>query len=383
MRILELLAIPHFTGPAERILALSQKIISSGHEVFIAVSTRPYGVLPEKVDDAGLNRVTGITLYRKWPRPDLFIRDLYRLLELCKSSNIQIISCHTSHDHWIARILSSLLKPSPIVVRTIHESRLLEPSFFRKSLYKSTNGFVLLGHEWSRIFKLNFPDNKGKILISSGLVDHERFKPDHQGKTAIRNELGISPDEFLLGLVGRIKRGRGQELLVRAVSDLINSGLPAIIILVGRGEGKEKLEKEVMDKGLSKNIRFLGYRRDDLTQVYSALDVACVLAEGSDGTCRSALEAMSCGVPVIAAPVGTLSETIIHEDCGWLMPDRNYETLLSFIKLAIRKLPMERQKMGENARKRILETYTVEKVCINLLPFYEGLLKDRAKEWPI
>src|SRR5206468_10313461 len=92
---------------------------------------------------------------------------------------------------------------------------------------------------------------------------------------------------------------------------LVQRELPqAWLVLVGRGEGEQRLRGLAGELGIAQVV-FAGYLRGPgLVEAYRALDVGVWLREGNDGACRGVLEAMACGVPVIAGSEGAPGELV-------------------------------------------------------------------------
>src|SRR5207245_11392191 len=126
----------------------------------------------------------------------------------------------------------------------------------------------------------------------------------------LRARWGIPAEAALAGMVARMKPERGHEVLLRALA-LVQRELPqAWLVLVGRGEGEQRLRGLAGELGIAQVV-FAGYLRGPgLVQAYRALDVAVWLREGNDGACRGVLEAMACGVPVVAGNEGAHAELV-------------------------------------------------------------------------
>ena len=120
-----------------------------------------------------------------------------------------------------------------------------------------------------------------------------------------------------------MKPERGQRLLLRAFARALREVPDAWLVLVGRGEDEPALRALAAELSASSGaaagsgaaassgrIVFAGYQRGPLAlrEAYRALDVAVWLREGNDGACRGVLEAMACGVPVIAGDEGAPGE---------------------------------------------------------------------------
>jgi glycosyltransferase involved in cell wall biosynthesis len=168
-------------------------------------------------------------------------------------------------------------------------------------------------------------------------------------------------------MVSRIKAGRGHDLALAAFARLRQQTPNVRLLFVGRGEGEAELRSRVNVSGLADRVYFLGYRTDDLPAIYAALDVHLLLGEGSDGTCRAALEAMACGTPVVALPVGTLPETIHDGETG-LLVEHDPEALAAAVEEVLSAPHLRERARGYAERELSLERRvdTAEKMFLEL-----------------
>src|SRR5205085_12031342 len=153
------------------------------------------------------------------------------------------------------------------------------------------------------------------IFHIGGVVDTARFGGD--GGDDIRKELGLGPGP-VVGSVARFAAGRGHDLLIRGFALVLRDFPDARLVLIGKGERRDAIERLVGDLGLVGHVVLAGYRDGDLPAVLDSLDVFVLLGAGSDESCRAALEAMAAGRAVVARPVGALPEAIVHGVTGLL-----------------------------------------------------------------
>jgi glycosyltransferase involved in cell wall biosynthesis len=147
-------------------------------------------------------------------------------------------------------------------------------------------------------------------------------------ETILREDLGILPDDAVIGVVGKIYEGKGQREVIQAVADLLPR-FPRIKLLVV-GDVKDaryyrSLQNLVGRRGLEKNVSFLGYRRDlpDLLSLMRVMVIASVVESFG----RVALHAMAAGVPVLAVSAGGIPEIFRHEEDGFLIESRRPERI--------------------------------------------------------
>jgi glycosyltransferase involved in cell wall biosynthesis len=345
MHLLVLFAQHHWTGPAEPTMQIARGLLERGHRVTWVYTRKPPGHLAPRVDEAGLAQLPAVMLRRKGFHPISLWSDWRRLRRFVREENVDLVYCHHSHDHWLGRAILRGVANPPVLARQIHESRQLLAKAGYRWLYRHTDVLIVAAQRWKQALLDRFGLDPSRVFVLPPAVDTKRFSPVPEA-SAIRAEIRAMFEQPLIGLVSRIKPGRGHELALSAFERVCRKRPGARLLFVGRGEGQAILEEKVRQSGLAERVHFLGYRNDDLPAVYAALNVCLLLGEGSDGSCRAALEAMACGTPVVALPVGTLPESLVDGVTG-LFVEANAESLADGIMEVL-----QRPEMGEAARRQ-------------------------------
>ncbi|MGB7861065.1 MAG: glycosyltransferase [Acidimicrobiia bacterium] len=142
--------------------------------------------------------------------------------------------------------------------------------------------------------------------------------------TALRNELGIGPDESLVVHVGNIRPYKGHQNLIEATAMLVESHPNTRIVSIGgeKNDGDlERIRQAARFANVDGHLRFLG-RKDNAQQFIAAADVFVNPSE-IEGLPIVILEALSCGRPVVATDVGGVGSVVKHEQTGLLVPPRD------------------------------------------------------------
>jgi len=152
--------------------------------------------------------------------------------------------------------------------------------------------------------------------------------------------------------------------------EIINRDIGNIrLIIVGNGSLRTKLEERSRKIGDEEKILFLGERKD-VEYVMSAMDIF-VLSSDSEGMSLTLLEAMSSGLPVVATAVGGNVSTIVDGDTGLLVRQGDVRDMAETIERLIRS-KNERVRMGEKARRHVLEKYSEEYMITRYVELYKG-----------
>ena len=208
-------------------------------------------------------------------------------------------------------------------------------------------------------------------------VDTQIFQPVAD-KTALRRELGLDPDAVLIGCFGRVRAQKGVDLLVRAGLRLLPDRPRAQIIFTGRitpdhQAFADELLAEIKAAGLQDRIRFLGELPwDQVVRHYQALDLFAAPARW-EGFGLTPLEAMSCGVPAVAARVGAYETLIKDGVTGSLVPIDDLDALTEALRRWLDD-DAARQQAGRDARAHIETNHAIEGEARALVDIYQQLL---------
>ena len=175
---------------------------------------------------------------------------------------------------------------------------------------------------------------------------------------AVRQELGISPDRLVIGMVGRLHVQKGHLYLIEAAEKLTKQFSSLLFVLVGDGPLGEELKDRVHQKHLDAHFQFLGFRHD-VDRLLHAFDIF-TLPSLYEGLPNVILEAMACGKPVVASHVDGSKELIVPEETGLLVDPKDVDQLVNALGQLIESPSLLKQ-MGRAGRKRVEEVYSLKK----------------------
>ncbi|MEZ5504078.1 MAG: TIGR03088 family PEP-CTERM/XrtA system glycosyltransferase [Halioglobus sp.] len=212
-------------------------------------------------------------------------------------------------------------------------------------------------------------------------VDFDRFSPGSVKPLALLPPHWQGLDDMLLaGTVGRLTPVKDQQLLLRAIAELRKTRPDVFrrvrVVLVGDGPLRQALADTVRDLDLGQQVWLAG-DRDDVPELLAAMDLF-VLPSLAEGISNTVLEAMACGLPVIATAVGGNVELVEEGFNGRLVPVGDARALA----LALGQLlqdESERRRLGNNARQRVLERFEWGRCVDAYLAVYDGLLQPEAR----
>jgi D-inositol-3-phosphate glycosyltransferase len=212
-----------------------------------------------------------------------------------------------------------------------------------------------------------------RIAVVPCGVDTARFRPLPRDRARAR--LGLEASEPVVLFVGRIEPLKGIDVLIRAAAQLEGR----FRVLVVGGDDKDAARKAELlalasELGLADKVTFIdAVRHDDLPTYYSASDI-CVVPSYYESFGLVALEAMACGVPVVASRVGGLKETVQDGRTGYLVPWRCPEPFAERLELLLSNEPLRRS-LGREGR-AVAERFRWSEVAARVEDVYHQLVSQ-------
>lgn len=242
-------------------------------------------------------------------------------------------------------------------------------SLFVRSYDRVVTLNSLMKKEFSRECRLR----EDKIDVIANGIELDKFSPS-SNRSALRKAHGIPLDRFVIGNVGRLDPVKNQETLLRAVYGLRQRGRRPYLIIVGEGQSRGALENLTDRLGLREDVCLYGFS-DRVPELLNCMDlyVQSSLYEGSSHTL---VEAMACGVPVVATDVGGTADLFEDGREGFRVNPRDENALLELI-AKIQDDPKLRRTLGLQARDRACKLFSVEIMVSRYEQLYHELATRR------
>lgn len=298
------------------------------------------------------------------------VRYLSRLLRLARQHRSDVIVAHLYGSAVYASIAGAIL--SVPVVSVLHGQSDL-PAAERFASLKATTvrrgarKVVFVSERLEEHLRPRFRLTSAQCAVIPNGVDTEVFRPLRD--RTLRAELGLSDDTFLVGAIGNARAPKAYDVLLRAARALIDRSQRFHLVIAGDCDNAlgRQLEQLNRDLGIGRHVTFLGLR-SDVARILNNLDVF-VLSSHSEGFSIACIEAMACGVPVVATRSGG-PEQILEGEAGILVPIGDPESLA----LAIVRVTSSKDLAAgliARAKQRVHERYSLS----TMLARYEDLLE--------
>lgn len=218
---------------------------------------------------------------------------------------------------------------------------------------------------------LNVPS---KVVMHG--IDVNTFKPA-EDRAFLRRQLNL-PEGVIIGCFGRIRHQKGTDVFVDALLEYLPDRPNSSAIILGRATASHQqfatdLRQKIASRGLSDRLIFLPeVPVDQIARWYRALDLF-VAPQRWEGFGLTPLEAMACGVPVIATNVGAFEELIVKGETGNIVPLGDVTAMRSAIVAALDS-PENLTKWAMQSRDHVVQNFKIEQEAETLLGIYKHLL---------
>lgn len=193
--------------------------------------------------------------------------------------------------------------------------------------------------------RLSFRFSDKLIVLDESLIDQANLSR-YRKKTVLAHRHFVDFDEFqmkddveqranVVSYVGRLHEEKGVLNLARAIPKVLAKRHDVKFVIVGEGQLEGELRSYVATHALSQNVTFAGWIPHDELREYLVKSKLLVLPSYTEGLPHAMLEAMACGTPVLATPVGAVPEVIHDKETGFLVPDNSPDQLAESILSAL------------------------------------------------
>jgi glycosyltransferase involved in cell wall biosynthesis len=291
---------------------------------------------------------------------------MQELISLIRRKRVQVIQSHMGPANQLA-VAVGKLSGIPVLL-TVHtpaafvdkrspwDMRVYYNKAVNQFVYRAADRILVVSQEIKEIIQQNFgiKDNK-LLLLKNGIVcdDNASNTLDFQ------KEFPCSANKLKIFAAGRLVSLKSFDILVRTIGEVINQGLNDLLLLIaGEGEERMRLEKLIQDLQMGDCVKLLGLRHDVMA-LMNASDIF-VMPSRYEGVSLAMIEAMACGLPIIASDARGLKDCIMNEQNGLLFPVGDHKALAKCIlRLANNKELRGRLSLG--ARKSFETEYDMRK----------------------
>lgn len=390
IKLLEFLPVFGFGGTERQVVNLACRLDRSRFDLTFACMKR-WGQFLTDIEQQQIpvSEYPINSLYK----PATFRRQLQLAVDI-RRGGIQIVHSYNFYANVFA-VPSARLAGAPVVIASVRDTGMgMTPAKMR--LHKVACRLadcIVVNAEAIRQWLVDQGYRRENIEVIHNGVDLSRFTPlaEDEGRR-LRDELGVPGDGPLVTVLARLAPPKGIEFFLEAAAEVSRHHPQARFLVVGdvrsvtRRDGVterdvayyRRLTQYAACLGLDERVVFTGYR-PDIPELLSQAAVSVLPSISGEGLPNALMEAMAAGVPVVGTRVGGTAEVVGESGtAGLLVPPRDPRSLAQAIGALLEDGPMARR-LGEQARRRVQERFSLERMVRETEDLYAGLLDAKLR----
>jgi L-malate glycosyltransferase len=353
MKILQINSARNFGGGEKHLIDLCRGLQNRGHEVFAAV--RPNNHWEKKLDFLPLEK---IIRYPMMNSLDIF--SAREIAGFVRERRIEIIHAHVARDYPIAALASRVCKTPLILTRHL--------------TYKLSGLHRFTFRQAGKIIAVS--NGVAESLMKGGLVAVEKISIVQNGvDTFLLEKIKRSPADLVVATIGEIREHKGQEDFIRAAAIVAKKHPNVKFLIIGQDNSANReyrrfLENLVKELNLQNQVIFTGWL-DNPAEIYESFDIF-VSAAQSEPFGLVIAEAMASGKGIVATKTVGANELLTDNESGKLVEIGHIEQIAEAITQLLEDENLRRT-LGENARQRAKEFFSLEKMVSETEKVYQYL----------
>lgn len=338
----------------------------------------------------GLRGFDPQVLALRYPEADIVSlpvdKERFRIQILAIAKLIRAYRPHIVHSrNWgtIESIVAAKLAHVPVVVHSEHGYELdtlaalpRRRRLFRRAVYEMADAVFTVTGDLQQFHARQAWFSPSRIRVMHNGIDTQRFAPNPQARQQILEMARAPIDRFVVGSVGRLVPIKDYGTLLKSAELLVRRGVDVHVLLAGSGPELPRLRQFLeSSSALSGRVSFLG-SSDNISEILNAMDVF-VLPSISEGMSNTLIEAMACGLPVLATRVGGNPEVVGDDRSQWLFAPGDIDGLAQRLESLARNADLCRS-LGTATRQRAISMFSLERMVDDYRRFYVELAVRRG-----
>jgi len=376
LKILRIIARLNIGGPAIQVINLTHYLNDDQFESKLVIGKEAdhEGNMFHLAKEKGIEPIMIEELGRELhPLKDL--TTLWKLYQLIRKEKPDIVHTHTAKAGTLGRLAAKLAGVKQIY-HTFHGH--IFQGYFGKL---KTKFFLwverILGLFTTKIIAIS--ELQKKELCSLKIAPESKFTVIPLGfelqkftglkrTGAFRKELGVTDEVKLIGIIGRLVPIKDHHLALKVFQEVVQKyHHPVKLVIIGKGELEQELKAKVAEQGLERSVIFTEWQHD-LPKIYPDLDIV-LLTSLNEGTPVALIEAMACGVPVVATAVGGVGDLIKDGETGFL-EDKDDLTKFAYDVVHLLEDPVLGQRLAHAGQQFVFNTFNIERLVSDLKNLY-------------
>ncbi len=298
----------------------------------------------------------------------------FSILRLIKKLDIDVVNTHLVMASVIGSAAAKASKVK-VLVTTRHYDYNKEIKSLRfkldRLMAKYPDCLVVVSRETKRIVKQEEKLKVKQIQVIYNGTDVDYFNPLKKSQS----KLDTSPK--IIGSIGRLTTQKGYDKFIKIISKLVHNGARINAEIIGVGEDYQRLVEQSKAMGVSENVHFCGrLSRERVKEKLSLWDIF-MLTSNWEAFGIVTTEAMAMELPVVVSKVGGLTEIVRDGIDGFLVESGDIDGFAEKVSYLLEN-PESAMEMGRNARQRVIENFSIQKMVNSYQRLYIKLLESKG-----
>ena len=248
-------------------------------------------------------------------------RVLPRFIHLLRRDRADAVVTVGAGDKMFWGRIAGRIARVPAVASALHSTGWPDGiSRLNRMLTPWTDAFIAVADAHGRFLREKAGLPADRVVVIPNGIDTQRFRPDAAARAAVREQLKIAKNAAVIAIVAALRPEKDHELFLSTAAKILSARPDSRFLIIGEGPQRPAIEAAIGELGLTDAVLMLGNRHD--AQRYLAASDLFMLTSLNEAKPVSILEALACGVPVVAPEVGSVPESVRDGQTGFLARTR-------------------------------------------------------------
>ncbi len=303
------------------------------------------------------------------PRLEVDFHAAWKLARLVRTLRPRVLHAHDPHGVALAALALAFRQPTPapVLVASRRVDFRLRTNAFSRYKHRQVARFICASEAIRQLLLRDGFERERVVTVHEGIdLEHVAAAPP----VSLHETFWLPQGAPVILNVAALVPHKGQRYLVDAMAQVVRAVPEARLVILGEGELRPSLERQVAELGLERHVLLPGFRRDVLS-LMKTCDVF-VLSSVMEGLGTSLLDAMACARPIVGTNAGGIPEVVVDGETGHVVPPRDADALAEALIDLLRDDERARR-FAAAGFERVRKRFSVERMVAETLAVYESI----------